>query len=143
MIQTFEISKKFGDFTAVDKVSIHVHQGEIYGLLGPNGAGKSTLIRMLTTLTTPTGGTALIDGFDIVKQADQVREVVGSMPEEYQDLLPMPWARIEAALKKGETVQRVGKSRERKIVLLAAPTESQLNKLIQKSRLLSGKPRDK
>jgi ABC-2 type transport system ATP-binding protein len=81
MIQTFEISKAFGDFTAVDKVSIHVHQGEIYGLLGPNGAGKSTLIRMLTTLTMPTGGSARIDGFDIVKQADQVREVVGLVSE--------------------------------------------------------------
>ena len=81
MIQTFEISKAFGDFTAVDKVSIHVHEGEIYGLLGPNGAGKSTLIRMLTTLTKPTGGTALIDGFDIIKQADQVREVVGLVSE--------------------------------------------------------------
>jgi ABC-2 type transport system ATP-binding protein len=81
MIQTFEISKAFGDFTAVDKVSIHVHQGEIYGLLGPNGAGKSTLIRMLTTLTKPSGGTALIDGYDIVKQADQVREVVGLVSE--------------------------------------------------------------
>jgi len=81
MIQTFEISKAFGDFTAVDKVSIHVDQGEIYGLLGPNGAGKSTLIRMLTTLSRPTGGTAVIDGYDIVKEADQVREVVGLVSE--------------------------------------------------------------
>ncbi len=81
MIQTFEISKAFGDFTAVDKVSIHVDPGEIYGLLGPNGAGKSTLIRMLTTLTIPTGGTAVIDGYDIVKEADQVREVVGLVSE--------------------------------------------------------------
>lgn len=81
MIQTFEISKKFDDFTAVDKVSIHVDQGEIYGLLGPNGAGKSTLIRILTTLTVPSGGRATIDGLDIVKQAEEVREVVGLVSE--------------------------------------------------------------
>lgn len=57
-----------------------------------------------------------------------------NIPEEYQDLLPMPWAKIEAALKKGETVQRSGKARERNVVLLAAPTESELNRLIQKQR---------
>lgn len=66
-----------------------------------------------------------------------------NIPEEHQALLPMPWASIEAALKKGETVERAGKARERTIVLLAAPTESQLNALIQKSTLLSGKPRGK
>jgi hypothetical protein len=65
------------------------------------------------------------------------------IPEKHRDLLPMPWTEIEAALKRGETVERAGKARERNIVLLAAPTELQLNNLIQKSRLLSGKPRDK
>jgi len=60
-----------------------------------------------------------------------------NIPEEYQDLLPVPWAQIEAALKKGETVERAGKARKREIVLLAAPTVSQLEKLIDKTRLLS------
>ena len=66
-----------------------------------------------------------------------------NIPEEYQDLLPMPWAEIEAALKEGKTVQRAGKARKREIVLLAAPTESQLNKLIHKTRLLSPNPANK
>jgi hypothetical protein len=66
-----------------------------------------------------------------------------NIPEEYQDLLPMPWTQIEAALDKGETVERTGKARKRKIVLLAAPTESQLNNLINKTQLLSTNPPNK
>lgn len=66
-----------------------------------------------------------------------------NIPEEYQDLLPIPWAEIEALLKKGKTVQRSGKARERNIVLLAAPTESELNKLIQKQRQRSRNSPDK
>jgi len=65
------------------------------------------------------------------------------VPREYQDLLPMPWAEIEAALKEGKTVQRAGKARKREIVLLAAPTESQLNKLIHSTRLLPPNRRNK
>jgi ABC-2 type transport system ATP-binding protein len=59
------ITKKYGDFTAVDDVSFNVHQEEIFGLLGPNGAGKSTLIRMMTTLLPISSGRALINGFDV------------------------------------------------------------------------------
>lgn len=75
------ITKRFGDFTAVDQISFTVGEGEIFGLLGPNGAGKSTLIRLLTTLLPPTSGTALVGGFDIVRQADQVRRVIGVIPQ--------------------------------------------------------------
>src|SRR3989440_5364984 len=75
------IVKKFGDFTAVDAVSFAVEEGEIFGLLGPNGAGKSTLIRMLVTLFPPTSGTALVSGFDITKQADDVRRAIGVIPQ--------------------------------------------------------------
>jgi ABC-2 type transport system ATP-binding protein len=75
------IVKKFGEFTAVNGISFAVDEGEIFGLLGPNGAGKSTLIRMLTTLLPPTGGTALINGFDVVKQADGVRRSIGVIPQ--------------------------------------------------------------
>jgi ABC-2 type transport system ATP-binding protein len=75
------IVKKFGDFTAVDGVSFAVEEGEIFGLLGPNGAGKSTLIRMLVTLLPPTAGTALVNGFDIGKQADDVRRAIGVIPQ--------------------------------------------------------------
>jgi ABC-2 type transport system ATP-binding protein len=75
------IVKKFGEFTAVDGISFEVEAGEIFGLLGPNGAGKSTLIRMLTTLLPPTSGTAVIHGFDVVKQADGVRQSIGVIPQ--------------------------------------------------------------
>jgi ABC-2 type transport system ATP-binding protein len=76
-IEVRSIVKKFGDFTAVDGVSFAVEEGEIFGLLGPNGAGKSTLIRMLVTLLPPTAGIALVSGFDVVKQADDVRRAIG------------------------------------------------------------------
>ena len=80
-IDVQRIVKKFGDFTAVDGVSFAVESGEIFGLLGPNGAGKSTLIRMLTTLLPPTSGTALINGFDVVKRSDDVRRAIGVIPQ--------------------------------------------------------------
>ena len=80
-IDVRNIVKKFGDFTAVKGISFQVAAGEIFGLLGPNGAGKSTLIRMLTTLLPPSEGTALINGFDVAKQADRVREVIGVIPQ--------------------------------------------------------------
>ncbi len=80
-IDVRNIVKKFGDFTAVKGISFQVAAGEIFGLLGPNGAGKSTLIRMLTTLLPPSEGTALINGFDVAKQADAVRHVIGVIPQ--------------------------------------------------------------
>jgi ABC-2 type transport system ATP-binding protein len=80
-IDVRSIVKKFGDFTSVDGVSFAVESGEVFGLLGPNGAGKSTLIRMLTTLLPPTAGTALINGFDITKQSDEVRRAIGVIPQ--------------------------------------------------------------
>jgi ABC-2 type transport system ATP-binding protein len=80
-IDVRSIVKKFGDFTAVNGISFAVDEGEIFGLLGPNGAGKSTLIRMLVTLLPPTAGTALVHGYDIVKQADGVRHSIGVIPQ--------------------------------------------------------------
>jgi ABC-2 type transport system ATP-binding protein len=80
-IDVQNIRKTFGTFTAVDGVSFSVQPGEVFGLLGPNGAGKSTLIRMLTTLLPPTGGTATVGGFDIVKDADGVRRTIGVIPQ--------------------------------------------------------------
>src|SRR3981081_493448 len=80
-IDVRNIVKKFGDFTAVKGISFAVEEGEIFGLLGPNGAGKSTLIRMMVTLLPPTSGTALITGFDVVKQSDGVRQSIGVIPQ--------------------------------------------------------------
>src|SRR5437762_12433101 len=80
-IDVRDIVKKFGDFTAVKGISFAVAEGEIFGLLGPNGAGKSTLIRILTTLLPPTSGTALVNGFDVSRQADGVRHSIGVIPQ--------------------------------------------------------------
>ncbi|MGQ9587131.1 MAG: ABC transporter ATP-binding protein [Thermoplasmata archaeon] len=80
-ISAKNLTKKFGDFTAVDHVSFEVRKGEIFGLLGPNGAGKSTVIRMLSTLSAPTEGTATVAGFDVQKEDAKVREHIGLVSE--------------------------------------------------------------
>ena len=80
-IEVQKLAKHFGDFVAVDSLNFGVEHGEIFGLLGPNGAGKSTLIRMLTTLVPPTSGTARVNQFDIVRQADGVRQSIGVIPQ--------------------------------------------------------------
>ncbi len=80
-IEVADIVKRFGDFVAVKGISFAVADGEIFGLLGPNGAGKSTLIRMLTTLLEPSGGSARVEGFDVMTQAEQVRRVIGVIPQ--------------------------------------------------------------
>src|SRR5437773_12536035 len=80
-VEVQQLTKKFGDFVAVNQLSFNVEHGEVFGLLGPNGAGKSTLIRMLTTLVPPTSGTARVNGFDIVRQANDVRKSIGVIPQ--------------------------------------------------------------
>jgi len=80
-VEVDNLTKTFGDFCAVDGLRFTVEHGEVFGLLGPNGAGKSTLIRMLTTLVPPSRGTARIDGFDIVRAANQVRACIGVIPQ--------------------------------------------------------------
>lgn len=77
IIETRDLTRKFGSLTAVDNISFDVESGEIFGLLGPNGAGKSTTISMLCTILRPTSGTATVNGFDVVKQPSQVRKSIG------------------------------------------------------------------
>jgi ABC-2 type transport system ATP-binding protein len=81
VVETLELTRRFGDFAAVDRVSLSVNPGEIYGLIGPNGAGKSTLIKMLTTLLPPSSGRALVAGFDISTRATEVRKHIGYVPQ--------------------------------------------------------------
>src|SRR5512136_1017957 len=80
-INATDLTKKFGDFAAVDHISFQVKKGEIFGLLGPNGAGKSTVIRMLSTLSIPTEGSATVAGFDVQKEDGRVREHIGLVSE--------------------------------------------------------------
>ncbi len=84
-----ELTKVFGTFTAVDRISFTVRRGEIFGFLGPNGAGKSTTIRMLCGLMLPTSGQALVAGCDIVRQTDQIKQHIGYLSQRfslYEDL---------------------------------------------------------
>lgn len=76
-IQVESLTKRFGDFIAVNGISLQVDSGEIFGFLGPNGAGKSTTVGMLTTLVRPSSGTAMVGGFNVVKDARKVRQVAG------------------------------------------------------------------
>lgn len=81
VVETFELTRRFGDVTAVDAVSIHVEPAEIFGLIGPNGAGKSTLIKMLTTMLPSTSGRATVAGFDVNTRAADVRRRIGYVPQ--------------------------------------------------------------
>ena len=81
-IETKSLTKSFGDLVAVNNISFSVEKGEIFGFLGPNGAGKSTTMMIFTTLLKPTSGKALIAGFDVTKDAKQVRENIGFVQQE-------------------------------------------------------------
>jgi ABC-2 type transport system ATP-binding protein len=82
-VELHDLVKRFGDFVAVDHVSLQVSKGEIFGFLGPNGAGKSTTIRMLCGLLTPTSGKASVGGFDVATQPEQIRRNIGYMSQKF------------------------------------------------------------
>ena len=81
-IRTMELVKQYKNVTAVDKLHLEIRQGELFSLLGVNGAGKTTTIKMLTCLTKPTGGDALVGGYSITKDAEQVKRLIGVSPQE-------------------------------------------------------------
>lgn len=89
IIQAVQLTKRFGDFTAVDNISFEVQKGEIFGFLGANGAGKTTAMRMLCGLSIPTSGKASIAGFDVYKQTEALKRNIGYMSQKfslYEDL---------------------------------------------------------
>lgn len=88
-IETNELTKKFGNFTAVDHITFDVNQGEIFGFLGANGAGKTTAMRMLCGLLSPTSGQGKVGGYDINREADKIKKNIGYMSQKfslYEDL---------------------------------------------------------
>lgn len=82
-IEVRELTRKFGKFTAVNRVTFQIPRGEIFGLLGPNGAGKTTLIRMLCGLLSPTNGSASVLGYDVEKQSEEVKRRIGYMSQKF------------------------------------------------------------
>ena len=82
-VETEELVKTFGSFTAVDRVSIKVSRGEIFGFLGPNGAGKSTTIRMLCGILTPTSGRGRVGGYDVFKESEKIKQNIGYMSQKF------------------------------------------------------------
>jgi ABC-2 type transport system ATP-binding protein len=88
-VEVHDLEKRFGNFTAVDKISFQIAKGEVFGFLGPNGAGKSTTIKMLCGILSPTSGYGRIGGFDIYRQQNQIKEAIGYMSQKfslYEDL---------------------------------------------------------
>src|SRR5689334_25256348 len=88
-VETNELTRRFGNFVAVDRVTFQVAPGEVFGLLGPNGSGKTTTIRMLCGLIAPSEGTAIVAGVDVVQSPDLIKEKIGYMSQRfglYEDL---------------------------------------------------------
>ncbi len=89
VIRAEKLTKRFGDFTAVDAIDFEVNKGEIFGFLGANGAGKTTAMRMLCGLSLPTSGKATVAGFDVFRQTEQIKKNIGYMSQKfslYEDL---------------------------------------------------------
>ena len=81
ILKTVDLTKKFGDFTAVDHINFKIREGEVFGLLGHNGAGKTTTLNMLAGLMLPTDGTAIISGYDIIETPLEARRRIGLLPD--------------------------------------------------------------
>ena len=102
MIEVKNVTKKYGNFVAVDNISFTVNDGEVVGFLGPNGAGKSTTMNMITGFIEPTDGTIIVNGFDASKQPIKAKQQIGYMPEGvplYSDLTVKEFVSYMAELK--------------------------------------------
>jgi ABC-2 type transport system ATP-binding protein len=134
VIYTENLTKKFGDFTAVDAVSFSVNKGEIFGFLGANGAGKTTAMRMLCGLSRPTSGKGVVAGFDIFKQSEEVKKNIGYMSQKfslYEDLKVWENLRLfggiygmkekEIASKTGRMLHELGFEKERNTLVKSLP----------------------
>lgn len=112
IISVRELSKRFGDFTAVDRITFEVARGEIFGFLGANGAGKTTAMRMLCGLSYPSSGSGSVAGFDILTQGEQIKRHIGYMSQRfslYDDLTVLENIRLYAgiyALSRYQTLRR-------------------------------------
>ena len=134
MIHVEELTKQFGNFTAVDHISFDVVKGEVFGFLGANGAGKTTAMRMLCGLSRPTSGTGTVAGYDITRQYEAIKKNIGYMSQKfslYEDL--QVWENIrlyagiygmkdtEIARKTDELLERLNFARERNTMVKSLP----------------------
>jgi ABC-2 type transport system ATP-binding protein len=130
-IQASELTKRFGEFTAVDHVSFEVRRGELFGLLGPNGAGKTTLSRMLTTLIVPTSGHGFVAGFDVAHDPVRVREAIGVIPQALtSDLDLTGWENVDIYGGFYNLSRRVRRERAQHLIHMVGLTE-RANDLVQ------------
>ena len=131
MIKVENVTKKYGNFVAVDNISFEIGEGEIIGFLGPNGAGKTTTMSMITGFIEPTEGKIEIDGYDISKKAKKAKREIGYMPENvplYNDLTVKEFVTYMAELKK---VKGKEKKEEVQRVIKATQIDDVQNKLIK------------
>ncbi|MCI5121887.1 MAG: ABC transporter ATP-binding protein, partial [Candidatus Electrothrix sp. AUS4] len=101
MIKVEHLTRKYGDFTAVDKVSFEIGQGEIVGLLGHNGAGKTTIMKMMTGYLEPTEGSIIVDGLDVGKDRRKIQKKIGYLPENcpvYPEMTVLDYLEYSATL---------------------------------------------
>ena len=97
MITVEHLTKRYGDFTAVDDLSFEIDEGHVYGFLGPNGAGKSTTMNIMTGCLSPTAGHVRIDGYDIFEEPNQAKRLLGYLPEQpplYLNETPVEYLRF-------------------------------------------------
>src|SRR3954468_13952300 len=134
IISTQLLTKRFGDFTAVDAISFDVQKGEIFGFLGANGAGKTTAMRMLCGLSLPSSGKATIAGFDVYKETEKIKKNIGYMSQKfslYEDLTVLENIRFFGGIyglsdeqiktKSAELINRLGLESEAKKLVAALP----------------------
>lgn len=131
MIEVKNLSKKYGQHTAVDNLSFHVEKGQIYGFLGPNGAGKSTTMNMICGYLAPSDGTITINGYDVVKEPEKAKRSIGYLPEIppiYMDMTVAEFLKFAAELKKVPKAERAAQIEE--IMEMTGITDMQ-NRLIR------------
>lgn len=134
VIKTNKLTKRFGDFTAVNEITFEVYKGEILGFLGANGAGKTTAMRMLIGLSIPTSGDATVAGFDVYKQTENIKKNIGYMSQKfslYEDLTVLENIRFyggiyglsdaQIKLKTDELISQLGLQNEAKKLVASLP----------------------
>ena len=112
-VQVTGLAKKFGNIQALYDVTFNIKEGEVYGLIGPNGAGKTTALRIISTLILPTSGSATVFGLDVVKQSDQVRQILSYLPEEagaYRNLSGQEYLQFMAKFSGANTKQALAEA---------------------------------